>query len=266
MRARSENATAGYQRVAVVTGAQSWIGLAVTEGLINDGVSVVLGDVESAMPLLTNHFRNESRVRILSVDLASDGDVERLIDEATSGFGGIDYLVNGAADFTDSRLESSRTQWHRALDVNLVGPARLISLVAPHMRDRGGGSIVNIASVSGYRAQPDRLVYPVTKAALLALTRSCAALLAPDDIRVNAVVPGWTWSRNIEERLGDRRHADSFAREFQPLGRMANPQEVADAALFLLSDKASFVTGAAVPVDGGYLAIGPEALGRVSSE
>jgi NAD(P)-dependent dehydrogenase (short-subunit alcohol dehydrogenase family) len=105
-------------------------------------------------------------------------------------------------------------------------------------------------------------VYPTTKSALLGLTRNLAQELAPDRIRVNHISLGWTWSRNIERRYGSRERADKFAAEFQALGRMADPEEVGEPVVFLCSDRSSFVTGAAIAVDGGYMALGPEALGQ----
>jgi NAD(P)-dependent dehydrogenase (short-subunit alcohol dehydrogenase family) len=130
----------------------------------------------------------------------------------------------------------------------------------------GGGSVVIISSISGRRSQPNRLLYPTSKAALLGLSRNAAQTLAADRIRVNAVLPGWTWSRNIERRYGSRERADACAAEFQYMGRLADPEEIADAILFLLSDRASFITGAELNVDGGYLGAGPEANGQVFSK
>jgi hypothetical protein len=111
-------------------------------------------------------------------------------------------------------------------------------------------------------SQPQRVVYNVSKAGLLMLVKSAGNHLAKRGIRVNAVSPGWTWSRNIERRYGSRERADALAAEFQPLGRMAEPREIADAVGFLLSDKASFITGSELLVDGGYGTLGPEALGQ----
>jgi NAD(P)-dependent dehydrogenase (short-subunit alcohol dehydrogenase family) len=124
---------------------------------------------------------------------------------------------------------------------------------------RNKGAIVNFGSISSRVAQTGRWLYPVSKAAILQLTRNQAMDLAPKGIRVNAVSPGWTWS-NIMDQLtnGNRAKTDEVASPFHLLGRVANPEEVASAVLFLCSDEASFITGTDIRVDGGYTAMGPE--------
>ena len=120
----------------------------------------------------------------------------------------------------------------------------------------------------GYATSRERWhrVYNVSKAGLLMLARTGAQALAPRGIRVNSVSPGWTWSRNIERRYGSRERADEFAAEFQPLGRMADPDEIAAAVMFVASEDAAFMTGADLVVDGGYTALGPEALGQAAAK
>ena len=248
-------------KVAVVTGAASFLGTAICSQLVAAGARVVLGDLDAQVCGDVVRDLGES-ARFVRTDVTRDADLDALIGTAVAEFGGLDFVVSASAAFDDSQMDTTRQQWHHMFDVNVIGAAMLIEKAVPHMERRGGGAVVLIASISAKRSQPDRLVYPVTKSALLGLTRNSAQLLAGRSIRVNSVSPGWTWSRNIERRYGSRERADSVAAEFQALGRLADPEEIADAVLYLLSERASFVTGADLAVDGGYAAMGPEALGQ----
>jgi NAD(P)-dependent dehydrogenase (short-subunit alcohol dehydrogenase family) len=129
----------------------------------------------------------------------------------------------------------------------------------PAIAKRGGGAVVNFASISGKRAQPGRMTYSAAKAAMLQVTRNAAMQLQPYNIRVNSVSPGWTWSNIMVQLTGDNREkADNVAAPFHLMKRTGDPSEVAAAVLFLCSDEASFITGTDIAVDGGYTAIGPE--------
>ena len=229
--------------------------------LTAEGGRVVLSDLSTGVKRETKSALQDSGVYVAG-DITDDAFLDRLVATAVEIDGGIDGIVSMAATFDDRLFMTTRPEWLSALDVNVVSAALLSQKAIPHMTTRGGGSMVYVASISGYRAQPNRMVYSVTKAALLMLAKTGATQLAPHHIRVNTVSPGWTWSRNIERRYGSRETADAFAAEFQSLGRMAEPEEIASAIAFLLSSDASFITGTDLAVDGGYTALGPEALGQ----
>jgi len=248
-------------KVAVVTGAGSLLGGAIGQKLAEAGAKVVMTgrNIDNL-----REFSNPLGDAAITVqaDIAVDDDLDHILWSALDAFGGIDFVVSGAAIFDCGMLATTREQWLKSFDVNVVSASLLIQKAVPHMRERGGGSVVIIGSISGHRSQPNRLVYPTTKSALLGLTRNLAQELAQDNIRVNHISLGWTWSRNIEGRYGSRERADEFAAEFQALGRMADPGEVGDPVVYLCSNRSSFITGAAIAVDGGYLALGPESLGQ----
>ena len=248
-------------RVAIVTGAASLIGVEIVRSLVAEGAQVVACDTESNAHHMVALAETGS-VQIAPGNVTDDAYLTEVVSMAARTYGGVDFLVTAAASFADPGVEASWDDWRAIMDINVISVARLIGLVAPQMRVRGAGAIVIVSSISGRRSQPNRVLYPTTKAALLGLSRNAAQALAKDGIRVNAVLPGWTWSRNIERRYGSRERADAFAAEFQYLGRMADPREISDAVCFLLSDRASFIVGAELNVDGGYLGAGPEANGQ----
>ena len=246
-------------KVAIVTAGGSYLGRAIGAALIAEGASVILADRDEEHGAEVAADLGAHAI-FLPTDVTSDAEIDHLVSLAMERSGRLDILVSAAAAFEDERLDTTRELWNRVLDVDVTSAAVLTAKAAERMGR--GGAVVHIASVSGSHAQPTRVVYNTSKAALLMLVKTAAVQLAPRGIRVNAVSPGWMWSRNIERRYGTRERADTLAAEFQVLGRMADPEEVAQAVLFLASDRASFVTGAELLVDGGYSTMGPEARGQ----
>jgi NAD(P)-dependent dehydrogenase (short-subunit alcohol dehydrogenase family) len=245
--------------VAVVTGGGRGIGAEICVLFAREGASVVVGDLDAAAAELTAEKAREASGESLAlqVDVAAASQVEALIAGAIRRFGRLDIMVNNAGVAMGGRLaDIDEELWDRVLAVNLRGVFLGCKYAWPHLSETGG-SIVNIASVGGEVGLPGFAAYGASKAGVIQLTRVAAVEGAPLGIRANAVCPTWTETTMFEAALARRPDPAALRdrlRDGIPLGRFGTPADVASAALYLASEEASFITGVALPVDGGSLA------------
>jgi NAD(P)-dependent dehydrogenase (short-subunit alcohol dehydrogenase family) len=240
-------------RKCLVTGSTGGIGLETARLLVVEGGRVVTCG-RSGAP-------NAGEEAHVSADLALSGEPERAVGEAAAALGGLDVLVNNVGIARHARFEDVLDEeWDAYWQLNVMSYVRAIRAALPHLRD-GGGAIVNVSSTAGKRPSTGMPHYSVTKAAVLSLSRLVADVYAADGIRCNAVTPGptateaWLGEGGLAEQQGDREEALAKVGAGRPLGRLARPEEIASVIVFLCSDRASYVTGAAWSADGGTVPI-----------
>jgi 3-oxoacyl-[acyl-carrier protein] reductase len=246
-----------HGRIAIVTGSSRGLGLASASALLREGCRVTicargLKRLEQAAEELRTIAAGDSVLPVLA-DVSTPEGVEQVVTRTVEVFGGLDILVNNVGLARGSTiLHTTDAEWHEALDQTLFPAIRASRLAVPHMRRRGGGSIVMIASIWG-RESGGRMTYNAVKAAEISLAKSLAQQLARDNIRVNSVAPGsilfpgGSWHRRQQEDPAGI--ADFVGREL-PFGRFGRPEEVGAVVAFLASPRASWISGASVPVDG----------------
>jgi NAD(P)-dependent dehydrogenase (short-subunit alcohol dehydrogenase family) len=243
-------------KVVVVTGAARGIGLAIARRFLAGGWRTALLDIDGAtLAGAVRGLGGDSRVLPIVCDVAEPAQVRAAIDEVAARLGRIDALVNnaGIAVFKPL-LETTYEEWARVLAVNLTGPFLCTQACAPVMLKGGGGSVVNIGSISGTRASTLRVAYGTSKAALEHLTRQQAAELGNAGIRVNGVAPG-----PVDTAMAKQVHTPAIRADYHdaiPLNRYGTEEEIAAAVWFLCSDQATYVNGAMLAVDGGFDAAG----------
>jgi len=240
-------------RVAIVTGASRGIGRAIAEAFAREGAQVVIcGRKQETLDQVAREIG--ATVKPIACHVGRLDQIESMVQRTTSELGRVDILVNNAGTNLAQGpcLDRTDAEFDKTIEINLKSAFRLIQLVAPGMCARGSGSIINIVSMSGFRPQRYSLLYSMTKAALIMLTQSYALELGPKGVRVNAIAPGLIRTSLSEYYWKDeQRSAEVFAR--QPIPRIGQPAEIAEAALLLASGRGSFITGHTIVVDGGLI-------------
>jgi NAD(P)-dependent dehydrogenase (short-subunit alcohol dehydrogenase family) len=253
-------------KVAIVTGASTGIGRATFELFAREGAQVV-GAARTQSKLdeaLAAVEQQGGKGVVVAADLSKDEDAGRVIDAAVGTFGGLDVLVNNAgvgysygevrpgsmAALADAPLE----EWHHVMGINLNSVVFMCRRAIPELRKRGGGSIVNVASIWGLSGAADAHAYTTAKGGIINLSRSLAVAYGRENIRTNALCPGFIDTPMIAPVVGAL-NEENYAYTWNPLGRTGRPEEIAYGALFLASDEASYCNGTAMVIDGGTLAM-----------
>ncbi len=243
-------------KLALVTGGSRGIGLRVARALADEGAHVAIcGRTEETVEAAVAELRARGVRAFGSVlDVTAPGESERFVDESAAALGGVDLLVNNAGGSFGGKFPAATIEeWQATFDLNLFHAVRCTRSAVPHMRARGGGSVVTIASISGWRPGASAQ-YATTKASEIFLSASLAWELGADKIRVNTVSPGSIWWEGggwDTWKLANEEHYERFERHDFPWGRLGSPEEVAAVTAMVLSPKAGWINGANIPVDGG---------------
>jgi NAD(P)-dependent dehydrogenase (short-subunit alcohol dehydrogenase family) len=245
-------------KIAIVTGAGSGIGRACALALIREGAQVVLvGRRKNRVEDLAREAGGSALA--IAADASKQDEIARVVEETVKAFGGINVLVNNAGILHAGTAEQiTEAQWDETFNINVRGLWLFSRAVLPHMRKAGGGSIINVASVLGINGTRNRAAYAASKGAVVLLTKCMAIDHGHENIRVNAICPSFVETDLTAAIMSKALDPDAMRRErigVHPIGRLGQPEDMAGLAVYLASDESSWATGAAFPVDGGYLAV-----------
>jgi NAD(P)-dependent dehydrogenase (short-subunit alcohol dehydrogenase family) len=245
-------------KTAIITGAGTGIGRAIARAFIREGARVALvGRRKEPLESLLQEAGESALV--LAGDVSRQTDIDRILAEAVARFGGVNVLINNAGILHIGTAEQiNEAQWDETFAINVRGLWLLSRAVLPGMRKAGGGSIVNVASVLGVNGARNRACYAASKGAVVLLTKCMAIDHGADNIRVNAICPSFVETDLTAEVIRKAPDPAAVRRErigVHPIGRLGQPEDIAGLAIYLASDESAWVTGATMPVDGGYLAV-----------
>jgi NAD(P)-dependent dehydrogenase (short-subunit alcohol dehydrogenase family) len=245
-------------KIAVITGAGTGIGRAIALSFTREGAKVALvGRRKDLLKAVAEEAGGSTLV--LAGDVSQRRDIDRILAETAAHFGGVNVLVNNAGILHIGTAEEiTEEQWDETFNINVRGLWLLSRSVLPHMRKAGGGSIINVASVLGLNGARKRAAYAPSKGAVVLLTKCMAVDYGHENIRVNALCPSFVetdLTAEVIRKAPDPKAVRAERISVHPLGRLGQPGDMAGLAVFLASDESSWMTGATLPVDGGYLAV-----------
>ena len=244
-------------KTVIVTGSGAGIGRSAAVLFGQEGANVVVNATRKETGEETLKLVEETGAKAIFVqaDVSKEEDCEKIIAETLKAFGRIDVLVNNAGVVLGGTIDDTTIEdYERTMDVNVKGTLMMMQKAVKVMKAQGGGSIVNTASIAGTRGLRNRLVYCASKAAVIGLTKAAAADLVRENIRVNAVSPGTTLTPSLEDRINQAPDPEKMKQEFfdrQPIGRLGYPEEIARAILFAADERAGFMDGVNIQIDGG---------------
>ncbi|MDY0131786.1 MAG: SDR family oxidoreductase [Desulforegulaceae bacterium] len=244
-------------KVALITGASRGIGEAIAHCLSENGAKIILVSRKiDALQKVENDIKTKGgQAESMACHMGEIDQIKALVQSVKEKYGKLDILVNNAAanPYFGDMIDAEEWAWDKIFDVNLKGPFFTIVEFAKLMRENGGGSIVNVSSINGVRPAAFQGMYSISKAALISLTKAFARELAPHKIRVNALLPGLTDTKFASALTSDENLKKMIVSQI-PLGRIADPEDMAGAVLYLVSDAASYTTGSLIVCDGGMIA------------
>ena len=242
------------------------IGKATVERLAIEGATVAIFDINKTAreKLAAVSTSRGLKVFYYEVDVSDKDKCVEAVKSFVAVTSSVNYLINCAVYFGSKSLNAGKKDWDKSFGVNVIGYSNMVQACHPYMsKITGDKSILNLSSISGHRAQLNRWTYSSTKGAILALTKCMALDLSKDGIRVNSVSPAWVWTPEVAKAAeGDRAKWEPLWGPYHMTRKFAERSEIASAICFLLSEDASCITGTDLPVDGGYMAMGPEGLGE----
>jgi NAD(P)-dependent dehydrogenase (short-subunit alcohol dehydrogenase family) len=245
-------------KIALITGAGTGIGRAIALAFASEGARVGLVGRRKTLLEAVAHEIGDNSVAI-QADVSSRADIDRALAETASHFGGLNTLVNNAGVLHIGTAEQiTEEQWDETFNINVRGLWQLSTAALPYLRKADGGSIINIASVLGINGARNRAAYAASKGAVVLLTKCMAIDHGHEHIRVNAICPGFIETELTEAVFRQASDPQAVRREriaVHPIGRLGQPEDVAGLAVYLASDESAWMTGATLPVDGGYLAV-----------